>query len=695
VPPAALRLLPLVLALAAPARADVIVPRGDLLVLRQAGGVETAITVRALLSDRADEAGGPAALAEPLPVQTLRLPPFTPDSDALVSGITTPHMDLKIRIGWEAGSGFLVKVTARPTAQTWVRLLALELELDADGMSLLGRDLRPLSPESVAVLGRLDPKWVTLTRRGRPFLTLVASDQFDGLQVRRAGGRVRLRLDLLSVEARPFFHFAACTDYWKDPNQRLHLPARIVLPGESMDATLSLYSGAATPLVKARFPDGRRAALVITDHADQTAAPTLRTIAGGTSDMNDPRWGQSGLLGHGLAITKALWLKSGERDPQALRPGQAAAPGPLQNGVAGRPQNGKGRPPRPAAEAEAGDAEFLDELGRGVADENGGGRPQLDDPQVVALADRLHAAGWEIIPHSATPIRDGRDLTRQALLYFRRFNARSWIDHQPYTNCEALVNQGYRQGPFGIADLLSAQGYQYAWAGRDVAPGDLNLLMPRRLDRYVPVIWPVGRLASGMPADLWLFLSMLSFVETPRFFEMYGAEAIDRLERERGLHIAHTYLENIHPPASWFGRRNLLQPGERPREVVLDPRLDALFSALAARVARGSLWVPTLSRLGDHLRAMAGVSVTLETDGSATLQSKLTVSGATFVVPRPALVVEVNGRPPMGVRYIDGETSFWLDLPAGRPVRVRLKEVSGMPVSFLSGKPLPLLGRLP
>src|SRR5262249_25395996 len=146
-----------------------------------------------------------------------------------------------------------------------IRLLAVEIELDADGVSLLGRDLHPTSLDGTgaAALGRHDPKWITLKRRGAPLLTLVGTDELDGVQVRRQGPKVRLRLDLLSVEARPFFHFAACTGYWKDPNQRLTLPARLILPGEPMSGQLLLYPGTAVPLVKARFPDGRRGALVI------------------------------------------------------------------------------------------------------------------------------------------------------------------------------------------------------------------------------------------------------------------------------------------------------------------------------------------------------------------------------------------------------------------------------------------------
>ncbi len=681
------------------AGADVLLPRGDSVALRQSGGGEVPLQIRALIAARPDSG---APLTEIPPTQILRFGAFRPQGNDLVTETSEGGITLRLRLGWEAGAGFNLHIAATQAAPTWVRFLAVEIEVEADSALVLGRDLRSMAVENVAVLGRLDPKWVSIYRRGRPLLTMLLGDEADGLSVRRLPGKVRVRLDLNSVEARPFFHFAACTDNWKDPNQRLILPARLLLSGEVQEADVALFSFGATPLVKARYPDGRRAALVITDHADQTAAPTLRALAGGTSDASDPRWGQGGLLGHGLPITKALWLRSGERDPAAVGRGPKGGLSG-QSGQTGQqdPRMRRGDPEdRRARDSDGGerdDLELLQQLGPGQADENGGGRPQLDDPQVVALADRLFAAGWEVIPHSATPIRDSRDLTAQALAYFRRFSAKSWIDHQPYTNCEALVNQGYLPGRYGITDLLDQHGYQYAWAGLDMPPGDLNLLLPRRMDRYVPVIWPVGRMASGTPTGLWLFRSMLAFIETPRFFEMYGTDPLDRLERERGLHIAHTYLEDFHPQKSWFGRRNLLVAGKRPREVVLDPRLDALFSSLAARVARGSMWVPTMSHLGDHLRAMAGVTAILETDGSATLRSKTAVPGASFVVPRAGVTVLVDGLAPKGVRGAEGETSFWIDLPADRPVRVQLRSASGEGVSFLSPLVLPpqTLGRTP
>jgi hypothetical protein len=299
------------------------------------------------------------------------------------------------------------------------------------------------------------------------------------------------------------------------------------------------------------------------------------------------------------------------------------------------------------------------------------------------------------VPHSATPLRDETDRTEAALDLFRRYGARTWIDHQPYTNCEALVNQGYQSGPYSIAAPLHKYGYAYAWSGIDATAGPLNLLSPIAAGRYSPVLWSAGRLSSGMEDDLWLFRTMMMYVDAQRFFQLYGAQPLDRLERERGLHIAHTYLEAFHPPSSPLVKRNLMLPGKHTGEVIIHPRLQKVFADLAARVERGTLWVPTLGQLADHTRAMLGVQVRLNADGSAAVLAAQNIPSATFVLPRPNLQILANGQPVRGIRSTSHDTTFWLPLPAGKPVRMTLFDSAGNPLPFWHGADgKPFLARL-
>lgn len=672
--------------------------QGETVTLSDAPGVELPVAVRVRVAAETG-ANPPAALP------TTRVLPVSWHSDgaAMVGEVATePKSGLAVTLRWQKTpeASYSLKVEAQAQAALWLGLLSLELELPDGAASLGGRELRVRRLERSASLSGLDPKWLMVyphgshgtggtsgghgshekaSRHERPAAsnswTLSIDDDADGLQALRQTGHIFAHVDLVSMEARPFSHFVACTDNWRAPNHRQTLPARLVQPDETFHTEVVLYSGASVPLFKARYPDGRSAALVITDHADQTAAVTLRALIGGTSDVTSPRWGQGGLLGYGLGITKALWMSSGEPAPPPLI-GAHLTTVPGGHGHLGMAPGGHGTHLVQRVQS------FRSRYGRPQVDSTGGGRPQLDDPEVVEMADRMARVGWEIVPHSATPLRDERDRTENALEWFQRYKARTWIDHQPYTNCEALINQGYQSGPFGIVDLLQKYGYSYAWSGIDVPPGSLNLLSPRRLDRYAPVLWAAGRLSPGTPAALWLFSTMMTYVDGPQFFKLYAKKPLDQLERERGLHIAHTYLEVFHPPSSPFAKRNLMVPGKRPGEVVPDPKLDALFKALAMRVSHGTLWVPTLSQLGDHVRAMSAVSVRLQSDGSATVRSPQALTGATFVLPRPNLTVLVDGQPPKGQQTGRKETSFWVDLPAERSLRILLLDSHGELVPF-------------
>jgi hypothetical protein len=536
------------------------------------------------VAESATLGGTPAALRVPLPWKGDAAEGTSPD------GVLRVKL---LRSKPEGSAGELVTVEAVWLKRAWVRLAAIELSMAGDHLELVGRDLVPVRTQA-AVLERFDPKWITVGMGKTANRTFVIDDSIDAVAVKQAGGRTTLRLELEAPEARPFFHDARCTKHWRDRNKHLAASLRLKLPDEKIVARMQILDGAPTFIVKAHFPDGRRAAFCVTDHADQTSARTLEALA-------------HGLVAHKLCITKALFAH--------------------------------GSP-------------------------DGFGRPQLEDPKVAELADAMCQAGSEIVPHSATPKPDLRPVTEAAMEEFERWHSRTWIDHQPETNCEAFGDEGWHVGgKFGIADLLVAHRYQYIWAEDDAPAGDLNLFQPRQLSHRAPTVWPIGRLDAGLPDSLWMFRSMWAFIEAKRFYAMYGKEQLDRLERERGLHIAHTYLETFHPKGTKFGMRNLLM--ESGGKMSLDPRFDALLADLEARQERGTMWVPTLGELSDRLRAQADVTVTLLSDGSAMLHASAPVPGATFVLGRPDLPVTLAGKPPRGLRSEGKETIFWDDLPKG------------------------------
>jgi hypothetical protein len=548
----------------------------------------------------------PALIVDPGAPGRARRLPFVWTADcgdagcAATAEVDDEALRVRLRLDVPAGAaGATLAVDGTFKRATSIHLVAVELPLAAERATVIGRDLRA-STARLAYLGRFDPKWIVLADHARPLATVIVDDALDGVTVKSDGKAVTLRLELDAAEARPFLHDAVCTAEWRMPNRHLPSPVRVRAADEKVSARVQLLLGARPAVVQSRWPDGRKAAFVITDHADQTSARTLAVLA-------------RGLIAHHLAITKSLFA-------------------------------------------------------------HGSDRPQLERPEVVALADELAANGSEIVPHSATPKRDERAVTIAALDKFERWHTRTWIDHQPETNCEAFGDQGFHVGGhFGIADLLAGRGYEYVWAEDDAPPGDLNLSSPRRLDRRAPTVWPLGRLEPGGPAGLWMFRSQWAFLEARRFYAMYANDKLDKLERENGLHIAHTYLETYHPKRTVFGLRNLLVPVDKkgvpggPGAVALDKRFAALLAALEARQARGALWMPTVGALGDRLRATAAVAITPRADGTIAVSAPAPVAGATFVVLAPA-TVDFGGHAPRGQRAERGVTVFWDDLPAGETI---------------------------
>ena len=184
----------------------------------------------------------------------------------------------------------------------------------------------------------------------------------------------------------------ACRDQWRAPNAHVPLPARLRTVDEHVHARVQWIPDAAPMLAKAKFPDGRRAALVITDHADQTTARTFAALVYGRSDKPSPTMG---LLAHHLRITKSLFA-------------------------------------------------------------HGTDRPQLESPEVVRLADQLYVAGSEIVPHSADAEarRATGDAWRRSTRSRAGTRAPGSIISPRPTARRSAIRAFASSGKFGIADLL-------------------------------------------------------------------------------------------------------------------------------------------------------------------------------------------------------------------------------------------------
>ena len=145
-------------------------------------------------------------------------------------------------------------------------------------------------------------------------------------------------------------------------------------------------------------------------------------------------------------MTKSLWFRSGRPTPA---PSGFTTPGAVavceKHPLAGR----LSQPLRTSA-------------GRSI----GSRSSAADDPAIATLRKKTASAGNQSALGNA-PVGRSRQ-HRQALRFSEQYGARTWIDHQPYTNCEALTNRGFQGGRDGIADLLEQHSYRYAWSGIDV-----------------------------------------------------------------------------------------------------------------------------------------------------------------------------------------------------------------------------------
>lgn len=311
-----------------------------------------------------------------------------------------------------------------------------------------------------------------------------------------------------------------------------------------------------------------------------------------------------------------------------------------------------------------------------------------DDPAIAPLARAIVAAGGEVASHSITPRADPRDTVAAGLAPLAPFDAVTWIDHEPYTNCEALSSEGWKDtAPFGLRDLLVAAGFRWVWAANDLkAPTAVHIadLFGGEPGAPTPVVFP-------FPPEprLWAFRSEWFAASPATLGAALSDAALSALEARRGLFVAHTYLAAS--PATTRSRehqRMLVVRAVGPGTLVLDPAMEDAFARLGARVRAGTLASLPWRATGDRLRALGDVAVRYDGDGGATLENRSGVDlpGLTVAVEADADLAVV-GAAAGGTRRDPGRTTTWFDLPRGARVGVRATR-AGHPLPFLAGGPV-------
>jgi len=561
---------------------------------------------------------------------------FRPDGHGLLAEWADGRLEARVRLGPGPGAGFELSVEVEWKVEAEIEELGLRLRLPGRGRALS----RDLAFSELRGPRRVDLGTPLLV--ATPGLALAGGPGLVAARLAPAGDGTQVTLLLDDAAAHPFSVYEACLAElppaaaggrsWTALEHKRRLDRTRRHPGQRDGAAaqlLALRPGAPVhPLVPERWPAGARAALVLTDHADRTDPAALRAVLLGFSAPGHPDLGRRGLLPRGLRITKSFFAR----------------------------------------------------------DRRGG---LLDDPEAADLARLLQAAGSEVALHSPGTGPDERAAVGQALRELAPWGIATWIDHQPYTNCEAFASRGWETGGrYGIRDLLVEAGFRWVWEANDLAgfgrPRLQDLLSAVGPAQAAPPVYP-------LPLDprLWVFQSTFFYGAPEALGEALSEEGLDRLEQHHGLFLGHTYLS--------ASERTTRDPAHRARLAVvaapggglqIHPALDRGLARAQRRVERGSLATLTLAEAGDRLRALAGVRVIYLADGAARVEN----SGPT---PLPMLQLHRDGAAALsaegplagGHAQNAGESHLFFDLGPGESARVEAEGPEG-PVPFLAVEPL-------
>ena len=383
--------------------------------------------------------------------------------------------------------------------------------------------------------------------------------------------------------------------------------------GDRVRLEAQFIVGDVSPVRLSRFPHGYRAAVSFTDHADQSNADKLEAFAFGRAGAVaageiGPKW--PGFVNRGLRYTKSIFLeKTREYDRQ------------------------------------------------------------YDDRRYRRLLVALLRQGVEVGLHSITGWKDDRAKTGQLLdaLVGGDLRPRTWIDHQPQTNCEAIANQGWDpSSPWYVYDLLHKHGLRTLWAVHDMRlpKRSINLLAPGRPGTRRPTVFahPAFPGAHLFNSSWWFFKAR------ERFYRLFRSAHLDRLEAEWGLAIGHTYLDTFRTRGKLRDRSLLERAGDR---LELRREADDVFKELGRRHAAGDTWVTGIDALVQHMTGALAVKVDYLPSGEALLRAPgQTITGLTLLLPSRFDGVLVDGVPAELSRSLNGHLGVTVDLEDGKALRV-------------------------
>ena len=191
----------------------------------------------------------------------------------------------------------------------------------------------------------------------------------------------------------------------------------------------------------------------------------------------------------------------------------------------------------------------------------------------------------------------------------------------------------------------------------------INLFDPGNPNAKPAIVYTHSAIDPSTQAPIRLFSSIWRYHDTATFLAKYSDSQLDRLEDDRGLHIAHTYLDSFSQAEGHRGKSLLEKSGDIYR---LRPEVASWMVGLGKRQKAGRLWVPGVAALADHLVAMSEVRID-PVDSGMRIRSGRPVHGASFLIPRRLVSPKLDGGhlPRSQVRKGKDGTVFWFDMLAG------------------------------
>ncbi|MEI8347454.1 MAG: hypothetical protein WCG27_08300, partial [Pseudomonadota bacterium] len=383
-----------------------------------------------------DKAGGKGQ--KRFPPQVLNIPPWSVEKNGngwvLTSKVQTAIVEYILSWEYQNGNPQLIfKVVKKYLQDVLVHHEEIQWQLPKkQKLFFLGRDyhFNPLEKNAL-VSGGNGPKmaYSLLGKEGRKLFTMIGQEGIQSLRGNRNSSHNLLALELESEKNHPFIAKPNCNSANGKTPSAINLSAAFKKKGQVERPRTIILLGETMPILWSRYPDGFDAALSLSDHADQSSFSKTIILNGDPAQESQ----RPGLITSGVLYTKSIFLKKAK-----------------------------------------------------------GYSRQFDNPSFLQLIKKYYDSGEEIAIHSISGITDLPRDCKYIVEARKHFPIKTWIDHSPTDNCEAISNRGWDQSSsWFMLDKLEENGIRNLWAVKDIdlSPGSLNMLRPEKKGEVTPAIF--------------------------------------------------------------------------------------------------------------------------------------------------------------------------------------------------------------